>query len=88
LATLLAHLGGVAGRPVADDLTIDDVEVTALHTVSTAVAVAALHREESRGCHRRSDFGAPRSEWARHVTWRLVDDHLVIADRQRRDVAA
>jgi L-aspartate oxidase len=50
-------------------LTLDDIETCALHTCATLIASAALLREESRGCHRRSDFPAPRSDWqARHIT--------------------
>jgi L-aspartate oxidase len=50
-------------------LRLDDVEACALHTCATLITTAALLREESRGCHRRSDFPAPRPEWrARHIT--------------------
>jgi L-aspartate oxidase len=42
-------------------------EATNLLTVATAVVVAALARTESRGCHRRSDWPAPRDEWRRHL---------------------
>ena len=40
-------------RPGSCDLAA--VEATALHTVATLLAAAALARTESRGCHRRAD---------------------------------
>jgi L-aspartate oxidase len=49
----------LAGAPESEVLDRATVEATNLHTVSTLVANAALAREESRGCHRRSDSGAP-----------------------------
>ncbi len=49
-------------------------EATNLLTVATAVAVAARAREESRGCHRRSDFPEPREEWRRHLDLTLTAD--------------
>jgi L-aspartate oxidase len=52
LERLLRILAGVPESEVLDRAT---VEATNLHTVSTLVASAALAREESRGCHRRSD---------------------------------
>jgi L-aspartate oxidase len=52
LEELLRLLSSVSGAATLDLAT---VEATNLHTVSTLVATAALAREESRGCHRRSD---------------------------------
>jgi L-aspartate oxidase len=48
-----------AGPPLAArPLDLATVEATNLHAVSVLVAVAALARAESRGCHRRSDAPA------------------------------
>jgi L-aspartate oxidase len=55
LRSLLADLAAlpVTGRAPADRA---EVEASNLHLVAQLVATAALQREESRGCHRRSDF--------------------------------
>jgi L-aspartate oxidase len=45
-------------------------ELADLLTCSRLVAEAALHREESRGAHFRTDFPAPREEWRRHIVFR------------------
>ncbi len=50
-------------------------EATNLLTVATAVVESALTRTESRGCHRRSDFPAPREEWLCHLDVRLDAEH-------------
>jgi L-aspartate oxidase len=52
LEHLLALLDAV---PPAAGLDLATVEATNLHAVSALVAIAALARPESRGCHRRSD---------------------------------
>jgi len=78
LELLLRRLGAAraavapAGRSrsAGDDaaqLDLATVEATNLHTVSTLVALAALVRTESRGCHRRSDWPATEPGWARRV---------------------
>jgi L-aspartate oxidase len=41
--------------PGSATLDLATVEATSLHTVSRLVAMAALNRKESRGCHRRAD---------------------------------
>lgn len=46
-------------------------EATNMLTVSAAVVAAAAAREESRGCHRRSDFPEPVEAWRRHISVRL-----------------
>jgi aspartate oxidase len=55
----------VTRTPDATSTTLDlaTIEATNLHTVTLLVAYAALLREESRGCHRRSDFPAPVEQW-------------------------
>jgi L-aspartate oxidase len=65
-ATGLANLLGYLGvAPVADTtaLTLDVLEATNLHTTSTLIAYGAQLRQESRGCHRRSDFPYPLDAW-------------------------
>ena len=42
--------------PRSAKLDLATVEATNLHTVATLVAMAALGRRESRGCHRRADY--------------------------------
>jgi L-aspartate oxidase len=49
-------------------ISLDDIEALSLHTVSTAVAAAALAREESRGCHRRDDFPTTSADWQRRLS--------------------
>ena len=65
--------GAVAesGAYVRDrDLDLDTVEATNVHTVSALIAVAALRREESRGCHRRRDTpGTATAPWHTLVRW-------------------
>jgi L-aspartate oxidase len=64
LLDLLAAAPDAAPAP----LDLATVEATNLHTVSTLLAVAALARTESRGCHRRSDFPGSRAEWAHRMS--------------------
>jgi L-aspartate oxidase len=49
-------------------------EATNLHTLMTVVTAAASRREESRGCHRRTDAGGPSEAWRRHLASTL-DQH-------------
>ncbi len=69
--------------PAGDVLDLATVEATSLHTVSVLVTVAALSRDESRGCHRWRDVPAASGGHARHTVLR-VDDGLVriVADGQ------
>jgi L-aspartate oxidase len=65
-------------------------ETTSLHTVSVLVAVAALARAESRGCHRWRDVPAVSSEPASHSVLRVGDGEVRAhgADLNRIPVAA
>ncbi|WP_051515519.1 L-aspartate oxidase [Candidatus Blastococcus massiliensis] len=67
LARTLAAVDRAPGTP----LDLATVEVTALHTVATLLAAAALARPESRGCHRRLDAPEARPEWQVRLVHRL-----------------
>ncbi|MBA3803895.1 MAG: L-aspartate oxidase [Acidimicrobiia bacterium] len=56
-------------------------EATNVLTVATAMTAAALAREESRGCHRRTDFPEPLPDWLVHLDVRLTDDGAVLVSR-------
>lgn len=53
-------------------------EATNMLTIAIAVVQSARVREESRGCHRRTDFPEPRDEWKRHLSCQLVDGHVEV----------
>jgi L-aspartate oxidase len=76
LETLLDTL---ATTPVSQDRTLDlaTLEATNLHTASLLVTRAALLREESRGCHRRSDFVETSDAWGHEISLRLLDGDIV-----------
>jgi L-aspartate oxidase len=86
LAKLLDHLDEVPHAATAPR-TLQLIETTALHTVSTLVAVAALTRRESRGCHRRGDLPEPSPQWQRHVTLRLDGEQLRVATAAQETAA-
>ncbi len=67
-----AAAAGGSGRD-GHGLDLATFEATSLHTVSVLVAVAALARAESRGCHRWRDVPAVSGEPASHSVL-LVDD--------------
>lgn len=87
LQLLLEQLAAVTAA-AGPGLDLAAVEATALHTVSTLVAVAALTRRESRGCHRRTDVPGPREEWARHLRLRLEGDQVCAYPGRRKAAAA
>jgi L-aspartate oxidase len=68
LGALLADVPLLAAN---HPLNLAALEATALHTAATLLAVAALARPESRGCHRRSDAPATRPEWQVRLVHRL-----------------
>jgi L-aspartate oxidase len=86
LGRLTAYLEGVPDAGT-DQLTLQVVEATALHTVSTLVAVAALTRRESRGCHRRQDAPGRQPQWLQHVTMHLDVDQLHVDMHPHRSAA-
>jgi L-aspartate oxidase len=61
----------------ATTLDLPTLEATNLHTASLLVASAALMREESRGCHRRSDFGETSEAWSHEISLRVIDGDIV-----------
>ncbi len=62
LADTLHALDELARHTVSAPHTAD-WEATNLHTVATALAVAASQRRETRGCHWREDFPHSEAEW-------------------------
>jgi L-aspartate oxidase len=67
----------IAPQPAATQpLELETVEATNLHTVCTLVAIAALARTESRGCHRRRDAPWTRPGPARRIGIRWRDGEL------------
>jgi L-aspartate oxidase len=57
--------------PAGEGLDLATVEATSLHTVSVLVAVAALARAESRGCHRWRDVPPTSDDGAQHTVLRV-----------------
>jgi L-aspartate oxidase len=77
LEALLRMLERAPSAPGGLDLAT--AEATSLHTVSVLIAVSALARTESRGCHRCRDVPATCDDGARHTVLR-VDQGRVVAD--------
>ena len=65
--------------PGGEGLDLATVEATSVHTVSTVVAVAALARAESRGCHRWRDVPAASDKRARHTVLHVREGQLRVA---------
>ncbi len=68
------------------------LDATSVHTVATAVTLAAQARTESRGCHRRSDHPGTEAAWLHRVTLRasirgLHLDHIPLDAGHDRDDA-
>jgi L-aspartate oxidase len=76
LETLLETLDTTVAS-ARTDLDLATLEATNLHTSSVLVASAALLREESRGCHRRSDFSETSDVWGHAITMRVVDGEVL-----------
>jgi L-aspartate oxidase len=73
LARLTGVLRDLPRSAAPAGLDMATVEATALHTVATLLATGAAGRTESRGCHRRTDFGETRPEWEVRLVHRLDD---------------
>lgn len=75
---------GAALESISESISVDVVasresfEATNLLTVASAVVAAAAERQESRGCHRRTDFTEPRAEWLHHLRILLNDGQLEV----------
>jgi L-aspartate oxidase len=69
----LEHLLEVLAEvpPAGEGLDLAMVEATSLHTVSVLVAVAALARAESRGCHRWRDVPPSSDDGGQHTVLRV-----------------
>jgi L-aspartate oxidase len=68
----------LAAAPASDrPLDLAAVEATALHTVASLLAAAALARTESRGCHRRSDTPQTDPAWEARLVQRIDTDGRV-----------
>ena len=76
-ARILNTLGANASADVVP--TRKAFEATNMLTVAIAVVEAAHTREESRGCHRRTDFAEPRTDWIRHLSCRIVDGRMEVS---------
>jgi L-aspartate oxidase len=76
LETLLETLDTTVAS-ASTDIDLATLEATNLHTSSVLVASAALLREESRGCHRRSDFSETSDAWGHAITMRIVDGEVL-----------
>ena len=65
-------------------------EATNLLTVAAAIVSSAWLRQESRGCHWRSDFEGRRDEWHAHlITWSEAGRlrHAAVASRSPELIA-
>ena len=76
LEKVLATMSGTPSG-TAKPLDLATLEATNLHTASLLVTYAASLREESRGCHRRSDFPATSKQWQRSITLQIIEDSVV-----------
>jgi L-aspartate oxidase len=75
-AQILDTLAGNASSDVVP--TRKAFEATNMLTIATAVVEAARTREESRGCHRRTDFDEPSTSWQRHLVSRIVEGRVEV----------
>jgi L-aspartate oxidase len=81
LADLAACPGGSDAGPVVP--TRQAWEATNQLTIASAVVAAATTRTESRGCHRRTDWPAPRDVWKTHLTVRLSAGGIAVSGRPK-----
>ena len=75
LSSAAANLTGLS-RSECDKPDAAAWQATNLHLVATALASAALAREETRGSHWREDFGEPEDAWRGHLITALRPDGL------------
>ena len=73
--------GTVRDEGCGVDLDLESVEAANLRVVSGLIAVGALRREESRGCHRRRDAaGTAERPW--HTVLRWDGQELVVTEEE------
>ncbi|HVT65841.1 MAG TPA: L-aspartate oxidase [Mycobacteriales bacterium] len=80
LATAEATLHGLL-RPAGDPAAT--VAAANRWTVATAIVAAATARQESRGCHWRSDFPGPSEDWRHRIAVRLDETGHPVAGPER-----
>ena len=68
----------VAPDAPTDEVDLDVLETTNLHTVSLLVASAAARREESRGAHRRRDFPESSDRWRHAIVLTVLDGQVAV----------
>ncbi|GAA0994262.1 hypothetical protein GCM10009555_086440 [Acrocarpospora macrocephala] len=74
LATVHRALADARWTPIAVEPCTESWEATNLHTVATALTVAAGLREETRGSHWREDHPDRRDDqWLRHIDLTLTE---------------
>jgi succinate dehydrogenase / fumarate reductase, flavoprotein subunit len=84
LADIAAVNGDVGERPpcragLFDTERLDWFDLRNMLTVARTVAMAALHRTESRGAHQREDFPAMSPRWQLHQGMRLTGGELQVS---------
>jgi L-aspartate oxidase len=73
--------GSVGDEDLGVDLDLEAVEAANLRVVSGLIAVGALRRSESRGCHRRQDAsGTAERPW--HTVLRWDGRELVVNEEE------
>jgi L-aspartate oxidase len=60
----------------SDKPCIEAWEVSNLYLLATAIAQAALKREETRGSHWRSDFPESSNEWVKRIVQSYDNDGI------------
>ncbi len=76
LEDILDTLASAPDSPAAP-LDLATLEATNLHTVSLLAAWAASLREESRGCHRRSDFPEVADRWGHSISLHVFEGEII-----------
>jgi L-aspartate oxidase len=69
LKTTLDRLA-LLGESTTTSMDVDAWQTSNLHLLATAIATAALMREETRGSHWREDFPDERPEWRKRILLR------------------
>jgi L-aspartate oxidase len=91
IRTLLTEHAGIRRDGVGLQAAADELEKLGdgpLVTTARAVVAAAITREDSRGCHWRSDHPRPDERWNQHLVVRLDEEGHPTARRLRRSAPA